>query len=339
MFSAHKIDAPIFVVGTPRSGTTLTARILGRHSRIFMPGETHFFDDIYSRRRELGEPPEYAARERIFARLSTLYGRYNEPPDQQRVEALFRDGDLAAALKARWSSYEEVFSSFMELQTVRAGKEVWGNNAPRDLFNAREILAFFPNARFVVCVRDVRDFLLSYAGKARVSPLVHRQRLEKLYHPILTSLLWKSSIRQLARLRHLVPESQLTVLRYEDLVTDPENEIAKLCTGLGVDFEPQMLEVDTHNSSFEAPGEGIFSSSIGRWQDRLPAAEAAWAQRINHRELVALGYDVAPLRPDFGRMLVLLGNFPLALVRAFHANRKHRGSLLPYLLKRAGFHL
>jgi len=47
---------PIFVVGTPRSGTILTAKILGRHSHIFMPGETHFFDDIYSRRIELGNP-------------------------------------------------------------------------------------------------------------------------------------------------------------------------------------------------------------------------------------------------------------------------------------------
>ena len=39
---------PVFIIGTPRSGTTLTAKILGRHSNIFMPGETHFFDDVYS---------------------------------------------------------------------------------------------------------------------------------------------------------------------------------------------------------------------------------------------------------------------------------------------------
>lgn len=44
--------APIFVFGIPRSGTTLTAMIIGRHSRLFMSGETHYIDDIYSRRKE-----------------------------------------------------------------------------------------------------------------------------------------------------------------------------------------------------------------------------------------------------------------------------------------------
>ncbi len=82
---------PIFVVGTPRSGTTLTARILNRHSRIFMPGETHFFDDVYSRRREFGSIQTANARSEISNQLVTLYERYNEPADQQRIDLLFND--------------------------------------------------------------------------------------------------------------------------------------------------------------------------------------------------------------------------------------------------------
>ncbi len=42
------------MVGTPRSGTTLCASILGRHSTIYMGGENHFFEDIYARREQLG---------------------------------------------------------------------------------------------------------------------------------------------------------------------------------------------------------------------------------------------------------------------------------------------
>jgi Sulfotransferase family len=80
------MNAPVFVLGTPRSGTTLVAKVLGRHSQIFMPGETDFFDDIYSRKKELGDPQDPEARQKIVARLATLYGRYNHSADQQRIE-------------------------------------------------------------------------------------------------------------------------------------------------------------------------------------------------------------------------------------------------------------
>ena len=56
--SFSRLDAaPIFVLGMPRSGTTLTAKILGRHQKIFAlaPGETHYFHDVWSRRRELDD--------------------------------------------------------------------------------------------------------------------------------------------------------------------------------------------------------------------------------------------------------------------------------------------
>ena len=88
--------APIFVVGPPRAGTTLTANILGRHSRVFMAGENHFFEDIYTRRDDLGDFADPAARRRTVERLSTIYGRHNQQVDQQRVDRLFVDRELVA---------------------------------------------------------------------------------------------------------------------------------------------------------------------------------------------------------------------------------------------------
>jgi hypothetical protein len=59
-------SAPIFIVGTPRSGTTLMARILGNHSILYRPGETHFMQDIYARRATIGDlETDPAARGRV----------------------------------------------------------------------------------------------------------------------------------------------------------------------------------------------------------------------------------------------------------------------------------
>ena len=189
--------APVFIVGTPRSGTTLTARILGRHSRLFMPGETHFFDDVYSRATELGDPADRSARLAIAQRLHTIYDRFYEPEDQQRIARLFPAvQDLAAALDG-CTGYGAVLDRFMRLQMQAAGKQRWGNNAPRDLFSVRDIRTFFPDARLVICVRDIRAFLYSYQGKWKVTGAAHVERLKKLYHPVVTSYLWKSSMQQL----------------------------------------------------------------------------------------------------------------------------------------------
>lgn len=175
---------PVFVVGPPRCGTTLTARMLGRHPAIFMPGETHFFEDIYARRQELGDPTDAAARARIIERLQTLYGRFREPPDQTRIERLFAGSDLRAALN-RAHSYREIFSAFLEAQMGAVGKRRWGNQVPRDLFELDRIFAFFPDARVVACLRDPRDFLLSYRDKwQRDKEGREAERLRKLYHPV-----------------------------------------------------------------------------------------------------------------------------------------------------------
>src|SRR5438046_8807448 len=126
--------APIFVVGTPRSGTTLTSHVIGNHSVVFMAGPTQFLKDIYARRRELGDPAEsMAARQAIVARLKTIYVRYNIDTDQARLDRMFRDTDLEQRLLAA-TSYRSILVIFMESQMRWEGKDRWANHVPRDLF-------------------------------------------------------------------------------------------------------------------------------------------------------------------------------------------------------------
>ena len=327
---------PVFIIGTPRSGTTLAAKILGRHSRLFMPGETHFFDDVYSRASILGNPADRSARLAIAQRLHTIYDRFYEPEDQQRIARLFPNAeDLAAALEG-CTGYDCLFDRFMYLQMQAEGKQRWGNNAPRDLFRVRDIRTFFPDARLVICVRDVRAFLYSYQGKWKVTGAAHVARMKKLYHPVVTSYLWKSSMQQLPLLEALVPAAERIVVRYEDLVTEPERTVKNICAMIGEDFEPGMLEIEGHNSSSAAAATGIFSCSVNRWKTELSPEEIAIGQAIAGRLLTRLGYAVLPVCVRRARWLALWLGTPFALVRALHANRATRGPLLPYLYRRVG---
>ena len=326
--------APVFIVGTPRSGTTLTAQILGRHSRIFTGGENHFFEEIYSRRDELGDPGEPGARRRILERLATMYGRQNQPVDQESFTRLMADGSTRKRLEAS-TSYRELLTTMMELLREQAGKARWGNNTPKDVFWVREILSFYPDARFLLCVRDVRDFLLSYKNQWRSKDPEQSERLRKLYHPIVTSLVWKSTVRRVPELLSSVPGPNRMIVRYESLVSAPEETTRRMCEVVGEPFEPDMLAVDSHNSSHARSEKGIFSTSVGGWRAGLDPEEVYLAQRLNRQELELLGYEREPTTAGFAGVARLVLTFPWSLGRAVRANSDHRGPLGAYLSRRA----
>jgi hypothetical protein len=212
----------------------------------------------------------------------------------------------------------------------------WGNNVPKDLFHIPEILSFYPEAKVIVCIRDVRDFLLSYKNRWRTTGEENAARIRQLYHPVLTSFLWRASAKQAERLSSIVPARNLMMVRYEDLVQDPLVTAEKLCSFVEEKFEPDMLSVREGNSSFQTQQQGIYSSSVGRWRRLLTNEEIYIAQTIAGDHLARFGYTTGELKTDLIKIAYLYGTLPLGLLRALHANRAHGEPLLPYIARRFG---
>lgn len=257
-----RINAPIFIVGTPRSGTTLTARILGRHSNIYMPGETPFFHDIYSRRSQIGELSSEEARSKVADQLLSLHARYNSPGTYQLVKKVFANETVRQHLYAGCDSYEAIFSYFMGQLAISEGKKRWGNNVPNDIFHIDKIVSLYPNAKVLICVRDLRDFLLSYQGKWRIESGANAERIKKLYHPLLTALLWKSTMRRVPGILSKLDKGNAMVVRYEELTAAPEKAVRAICETIGEEFEYEMLNVNTSNSSALTQEQGMIDGCV-----------------------------------------------------------------------------
>jgi hypothetical protein len=303
-----------------------------------MPGETHFFDDIYSLRTRLREPLDAGQAQQVVERLKTIYQRYNEPDDQIRVSRLLQGQEAVKQLATASRFYRDALSMFMELQMRAEGKQRWGNNAPRDIFHLHSITYFYPKAKIVLCVRDLRDFLCSYKYKWRATSEDEVARLKALYHPVITTLLWRSSVRQLNHLIRLTSTDNYAVVRYEDLVADPEATIRRVCMVIEEDYEPEMLEVESYASSYGMSGaKGVFRSSVGKWRTELSGDEIRVAQSLARREMTSFGYEVERCKVHGVRLAAAYLSTPVALARALWANRHKRGPLLPYLLRRLGF--
>jgi hypothetical protein len=329
--------APVFIVGTPRSGTTLTATILGGHSRLFTGGAVQFLEDIHSRREVIGDPrTDPGARERVIERLRTLQGRHGGPLSQESIDRLFAETDLADQLR-RSPGYGELFSTFMDSQARDAGKPRWANHVPRDIFHLDQILAWFPDARIIICARHVLDFLVSYRDQfqraQRRAALTNADRLRRLYHPIATSMLWRVSVRVALDAIARWPERTM-LSRYEDLVADPARQVAKLSAFVGEEFEPDMLTVQRNNSSHSVGTQGIFSTSVGQWRAQLSATEAWIGLTLCGDALRQLGYPVAPVRPRWTEVGRWAGTLPLYAISAMRANADRRGPRIRYLARR-----
>jgi hypothetical protein len=312
------------------------ARILNRHSQIFITGEMHYFYDIYARRREFQKNGGKISENEIVASLLSIYKRHNEIPDQRRIDRLLeKNPKFSKKLKSCAGDLEALCTVFMETQMEFEGKARWGNSLPRDIFNIDEILECYPYARIIVCVRDIRDFLLSYQYKWRVTTQDRVEAIKKTYHPVVTSLMWKSSMRLIPFIRNRVPHKNLLILKYEDLVREPEPMIRKICNFIGEEYEPVMLEVNFDNSSFRSKEKGIFSTSVGRWLKRLPREEAYIGQRIACQELRSLGYSLEKISFNPFKLALIFLSLPFAMFRALNVGKGKSGPISTFLFKRA----
>ncbi|MEX2530938.1 MAG: sulfotransferase [Gemmatimonadota bacterium] len=295
---------PVFVVGLGRSGTTLTARILDRHSHISLCGETHFFPHT-SRRRRRARFSDQEAREILDELPMTWAGA--DPDD---VLATFRSTDRLL---------RSLFDSILRARMRRHGKVRYGEKTPIHFWYLDRLFEWYPDARLVYLVRDPRRVHDSFL-RSHFAPGL--RAIERGVVP--RALYWNHGARTLGRVRATRPD-QVFTLRFEDLVADPEASVRALCAFLDEPFESGMLEVTGENSSFGDLGErgGIQTQVLTR-PFGLPRRTLAALEILCGAEMIKQGYEPEWMPRGWIAMLDKVGFY--AATRALqYAARKMRG--------------
>ena len=327
--------APIFVVGAPRSGTTLMAAVLDRHPHIFAPapGETHYFHDMWARRKKFGTLEHDKKLSQAADYLLTIFDRWDNPEAQKIVNTTITKEALINRVRSLGKGYGTLYYAFTSMLAESAGKKYYCDDTPKHLFFLHTIFDLFPNAKVVGCIRDPRDFLCSYKYYWR--KVIDSNRMKALYHPVLTSLLWKGSSNLLLNHSNKCCRDRLIIVRYESLVRQPEPEVRRICHFLGLEYSDEMLFITSHNSSFEHPSsDGIFTTSMGRWSSVLSPEEIWCAQTLNRRNMRSLDYKTETVSPSKKALLLTFVNTPFAFAKAIKANSAKTGPVMKYVLRR-----
>lgn len=308
-----------FVVGHHRGGTTLLQSMLSSHPRLTLPPETQFFLEVWPRRERLGELSDPAARRRVAAFLSS---------EECSVRDLGLDPlEVLEALPAGRPDYADLFAALLQVWARARGKPRVGEKSPGHIHCVPLLAGLYPKARFVACLRDPRAVagseLRAEWGTRSVDKIASR---------------WKRVFDQHQRLSRALPAERYLMLRYEDLVTRPQESLVRVCSFLGEELAPQMLRY------FERPAEELgFDRSerwkhatlqpldaarLSAWREELAPEQVALVERAVGPRLAALGYAAAggpELSAPRYALARLRDRLPWALEIATGAARRKRG--------------
>jgi hypothetical protein len=267
---------PTFIVGCERSGTTLLAVMLDRHSQMAVTPETHFLLKIYPRqvwRRWAARSPE-----RLLGRLWNEGRIADLGLDPARMEARFR---------ARPATFPALLQSMMEEYAALRGKPRAGEKTPFHLWQVPRILRWFPEARIVNIIRDGRDTVRS----SLKTSWTRRRNLRWL------SWRWVQCVRAAERYGRRYPGRFLSI-RYEDLLQSPEETLRKVDAFVGLEFEEQQLQpqgdsrtVPQWEEEWKAnANKSLDPSRIGAWKKQVTASERLVMNTMMRSALLRQGY-------------------------------------------------
>lgn len=266
---AGQLSPPFFIVGAPRSGTTLLSRILDHHSRIAVYPESHYYPlfradlDLYG---DLRQPPNLQRFIEDVGRVTQMQGAVNPAATEEFLEALVQP------------SFEGVLATLLQIHARKQGKVRCGEKTPGHHAYLDEMLERFPDSPVIFVLRDPRDTVLS---------------IRRAFGTSLkgAAWMWNQAFMSYHRFSH-----QVHLVRYEELVREPRKTVEAVCAVLGEPFEFEMFRFferipDRLASlpNFSKLLKAVDADSVGNFR-QMSRHEVQWVEAACAEGMEALAY-------------------------------------------------
>ena len=266
---------PVFIVGCPRSGSTMLGAMLGGHPDVICLPEAQFIVDLMPASDAPANVDASSLLDRIerhwrFALWSFTFRGSASVPDR--------------ALLPYSTVIEWVIQEYAAAHS-RAAPKLW---IDQSLFvqHTWKLLQYFPDARFIHLVRDGR------AIAASVIPLTWGPN-----SVFSAARLWKDCLAHGFAADAILGDSRFIRVHYEKIVAEPEATMRRISSFLGIDFCPAMLSTN----GFDLPeytrrqhaliGSPPDPKRIGAWRDRLTKRDIEIFEALTGDLLCLLGYQ------------------------------------------------
>jgi hypothetical protein len=286
--SQHISSVPLFfIIGRPRSGTTLLRILFEAHPHVIIPPESPFIIGLYKKYGKVALWDEHMIesfcedlfKQRYFDKWliekDRLIRSLMEEKGKNTFQAMFRKVCLT-------------YSSVFEKKDIR----LIGDKNPAYSLYIKRIHKLFPEAKFIHITRDYRDNYLSLIKVNFEVPIVP-----------LVVYRWKFAWRRMQKMKNIHP-GLIYSLRYEDLAAEPEREFQNLCRFLGIDYDPSVMSFYRKKSEVEKTYAGseeisqvhqslfnpISTQRMNLWQSEMSPRDIRIADLVAGKTAVKAGY-------------------------------------------------
>ncbi|MEQ8969056.1 MAG: sulfotransferase [Coleofasciculus sp. C1-SOL-03] len=274
---SNNSERPIFIFGCPRSGTSLLSQILNSHPRIAIPYESHIYNTFFAWLKYYGDLEVAKNRERLVDDIfsTDVFNDWFPAPNRNHTLNYIHRYD-----------FHGVFEAIMSAWANDQGKQRWGEKTPAHLFYWREILDGFPNVQIIHIVRDGRDCALSWK-KSRMGP--------KHIYP--TALKWVKHLETIDELKTVLKPDSFLEIKYEELVSNTEFTVRKICDFLEEKYTPEMLNYykdevpyKTDKQNLQNLARPIIANNAEKWRTKMTNRQLQIFEAIAGSTLRKYGY-------------------------------------------------
>ena len=286
------LESPIILFCSERSGSNMIAKIMDAHPQVCAPGASHLFavmSECACRYAPGSDDLRDAVLDLFEAKVSQwLIDDWTHEDRAELLSGLTRAGEMAAALYAA--------------EAHAAGK-------PHVMTKENSAFGYLPmlmaqstRPRILFMVRDPRDVAVSWINGPVMRGGVLRAT-DRWCHD------QQGSLETLAQLG---PETPVATLRYEDVLSDPEGQLRRVCRELDLPFSDDMLRFSEHSSSARTDAgrssmwsnldKPILSGNAQKFRRELDDDQIAYIEAATAPLMATLGYETARSgRAEFGR--------------------------------------
>jgi hypothetical protein len=307
----RRTNAPIFIVGLPRSGSTLWSNMIAKHPDVAIFAEMHFLNpwhkDFRYLLRRVGDLSDEKNVRRLVDRI------FLEPPARGlrrgpyfwRSIRKLKDTGLADALTQQILASEKrdigfIFRTLIEEATRCRDKNRAAVKFPVYPAYIDRLIDWWPEARLIHIARDPRSLAASKSndpgGTAR---LIQRYRWTKPILPLVgmafatIQYIWASHAHT-----RMTGQPNYRLFLYEDLLGEPEKTIREVCDFCELDFAESMLNPAAGQASSVSglTASGFDATRMRGWEKQLSPWQSRLIKFVTKPSMRRFGYE--PDRPD-----------------------------------------
>ncbi len=274
-----------FVVGRPRSGTTLLRTLFDAHPNITFPPECQFIINLYPRYGKINNWSEKEILDFYNDLIKEwLFDTWKIDSRKLKDQLLKFTGShsYGTICKVVYLEYNSLFE--------KGNIEFIGDKNPGYAIYTKQLLKIFPEAKFIHIIRDYRDNFVSIKNVDFELPV-----------PSLVVQKWKYFFKKFRKDSHQMPNRYM-VINYENIAREPEKSLKELCDFVGINFDKSVFNFhEKKDEILKQYPEGYIKTYHTSLMNKVNTSKiGVWKKKLSDKQVKLMDHTVGKIAEEAG---------------------------------------